>query len=247
MINDYKNVENILKIWLKDHVQKANASGVVVGLSGGIDSSVSSVIAKKVFPENSLGIIMPCYSSENDKKDAIMIAEEFNIKYKVNNLNDLFECFKKTVNAEKDDIDLALANTKARMRMMTLYYYAAKNNYLVLGTGNWSELKVGYFTKYGDGGVDLELLGHLLKTEVKKLAEHLKIPKKIIDKKPSAGLWEAQTDEEEMGVSYQELDKYILTGKAEKEIEEKITTLVKSNSHKTNPIPAPKRNILLKP
>ncbi len=247
MINDYKNVENILKIWLKDHVQKANASGVVVGLSGGIDSSVSSVIAKKVFPENSLGIIMPCYSSENDKKDAIMIAEEFNIKYKVNNLNNLFECFKKTVNTEKDDIDLALANTKARMRMMTLYYYAAKNNYLVLGTGNWSELKVGYFTKYGDGGVDLELLGHLLKTEVKKLAEHLEIPKKIIDKKPSAGLWEAQTDEEEMGVSYQELDKYILTGKAEKEIEEKITTLVKSNSHKTNSIPAPQRNILLKP
>ena len=140
---------------------------------------------------------------------------------------------------------MALANIKPRLRMTTLYYYASLNNYLVIGTDNWSELKVGYFTKYGDGGVDLAPLGRLVKSEVRKLAKHFGIPEKIINKKPSAGLWEGQTDENEMGVSYEELDHYILTGEADKEVRERIDELARKNSHKTEAIPIPARQSLL--
>ncbi|HMA60650.1 MAG TPA: NAD(+) synthase, partial [Halanaerobiales bacterium] len=146
---------------------------------------------------------------------------------------------------QESQANFALANAKPRLRMVTLYYYAAQNNYLVLGTDNWSELKVGYFTKYGDGGIDLTILGRLVKTEVRELAEHLVVPQEIIDKKPSAGLWQDQTDEDEMGLTYEELDRYILTGEAEPEVKEKIENLSSKNSHKLEPIPIPTREILL--
>jgi len=105
---------------------------------------------------------------------------------------------------------LASANLKPRLRMLTLYYYANNLNYLVAGTGNKSELMVGYFTKYGDGGVDILPIGGLVKAKVRELAEELGIPKEIIDKPPSAGLWDGQTDEEEIGITYEDLDKGIL-------------------------------------
>jgi NAD+ synthase len=125
--------------------------------------------------------------------------------------------------------------------MTALYYYASALNYLVVGTDNKSELKIGYFTKYGDGGIDLAPLGALVKHEVKGLAQRLDIPERIINKKPSAGLWSGQTDESEMGFSYQELDHYILTGEADEEIKEKIEKLAAKNRHKLEPIPIPKR------
>jgi len=244
---DYNHVEKTLIEWLRKKVNDANAKGIVIGLSGGIDSAVSSVLAKKAFPDNVLGLIMPCYSNEQDKKDAIMVAEKFSINYKIKELDSLYNNFKNTVNANEEfkNSNLALANVKPRLRMVTLYYYSALNNYLVLGTDNWSELKVGYFTKYGDGGIDLTILGRLVKTEVRELAKHLGIPKEIINKKPSAGLWEGQTDEEEMGLSYDELDHYILTGKGEPKIKEKIEKLAAKNKHKMDPIPIPQREILL--
>lgn len=243
---DYEHVEQTLIEWLKGKVANAGAKGVVLGLSGGIDSSVSAVLAKKAFPENTLGLVMPCYSNKQDKKDAVMIAKEFNIEYKVKNLNDFYDTFKSTIDDEQTENNrLVLANVKPRLRMVTLYYYSALNNYLVLGTDNWSELKVGYFTKYGDGGVDLTLLGRLVKTEVRELARHLNIPEGIINKEPSAGLWEGQTDEDEMGLSYDKLDRYILTGDAEPEIKKKIEKMSKKNSHKLKSIPVPNREILL--
>jgi len=243
---NYEHVENTLLNWLKQKVKNANANGVVLGLSGGIDSSVTAALAQKVFPNNMLALIMPCYSSEQDKIDAVKVAEKFNINYKVKNLDNFFDSFKNLVKAEniKSKNNLVLANAKPRLRMLTLYYYAAKNNYLVLGTDNWSELKVGYFTKYGDGGIDLAILGRLVKSEVRELARYLGIQDEIINKKPSAGLWEDQTDEDEMGLSYKQLDHYILTGQAEPEIKEKIKKLAQKNSHKLDPIPVPNRKNL---
>jgi len=244
---DYEHVEKTLIEWLRGHVKNANADGVVLGLSGGIDSSVTAVLAKKAFPNNTLGIVMPCYSNEQDKVDAIKVAKQFDIEYKVKDLDMFYDSFKEIVNAEEKNSEnnLALANVKPRLRMTTLYYYSSQNNYLVLGTDNWSELKVGYFTKYGDGGIDLTILGRLVKTEVRELARHLKIPEKIIEKKPSAGLWKDQTDEQEMGLTYEQLDCYILTGNAEPTVKEKIEKLSKKNSHKLEPIPVPDREILL--
>lgn len=244
---DYNHVEKVLIEWLKGKVKDANADGVVLGLSGGIDSAVSSVLAKKAFPNNTLALVLPCYSSDQDKIDAVKVAEKFNIDYEVKDLNNLFDSFKELVAAEKEESqkNLVLANVKPRLRMVTLYYYAAQNNYLVLGTDNWSELKVGYFTKYGDGGIDLTILGRLVKSEVRELAKHLGVPQNIIDKKPSAGLWEDQTDEDEMGLTYEQLDRYILTGNADKEVKEKVDKLAEKNSHKLEPIPVPPREILL--
>ncbi|KXG76033.1 NH(3)-dependent NAD(+) synthetase [Fervidicola ferrireducens] len=218
--------------WLREKVYEAGAKGAVFGLSGGIDSAVVGVLCKKAFKENCLGLIMPCHSNPKDEEDALMVAEKFGIPYKKIILNKVFDEF--TAILDKTADKRALANIKSRLRMITLYYYAALNNFLVVGTGNRSELTVGYFTKYGDGGVDLLPLGNLVKRQVRKLARFLEIPQKIIDKPPTAGLWEGQTDEGEMGITYEQLDEYILTGKASREIEEKIKTMILSSEHKRN-------------
>lgn len=248
---EYNEVEKSLKTWLTNKVNKAGANGAVIGISGGIDSAVTAVLCKKVFKENTLGVILPCNSNKEDKKDAKLLAEEFDINYKVKDLSEIYEKF--VDDLKEDEIqdgkinnkDMALANIKPRLRMIALYYYASINNYLVIGTDNWSELKVGYFTKYGDGGVDLAPLGRLVKTEVRGLAKHLGIPEKIIDKKPSAGLWEGQTDENELGVSYEDLDHYILTGEASEEVRKRIDELAENNAHKTEAIPIPARQTLV--
>ncbi len=240
---NYSKVEEVLVNWLKEKVDSAGARGAVFGLSGGIDSAVTSVLCQKAFGNKILGVILPCYSDETDKADAKLLAERFNIKYLIRDLGSVFDEFLMEVgeNIEKTSGDLALANVKPRLRMTTLYYYAAQNNYLVVGTDNWSELKVGYFTKYGDGGIDIGPLGRLVKTEVRELASHLGIPEKIINKAPSAGLWQDQTDEQEMGISYEALDKYILTGEAEPMEKRRIEELASKSAHKLQGIPIPKR------
>ncbi|MGI6485835.1 MAG: NAD(+) synthase [Tepidanaerobacteraceae bacterium] len=197
--------------WLKMQVAGAKAKGAVFGISGGIDSAVTSVLCKRAFSEDALGLIMPCYSDEKDEHDAKLVTDKFNIKYIKIDLTSIYDEFMKVV--EKGD-KLLEANVKPRLRMTVLYYYAAKNNYLVVGSTNKSELTVGYFTKHADSGVDLMPLGNLVKAHVKELAYHLDIPSEIIIKPPSAGLWPNQTDEDEMGISYEELDSYILTGSA---------------------------------
>ncbi|WP_066351942.1 NAD(+) synthase [Fervidicola ferrireducens] len=221
---------NALVDWLREKVHEAGARGAVFGLSGGIDSAVVGVICKKAFEENCLGLIMPCYSDPKDEEDAIRVAEGFGIPYKKIVLNSVFDNF--TAILDKTDNKTAVANIKPRLRMITLYYYAALNNFLVVGTGNKSELTVGYFTKYGDGGVDLLPLGNLVKRQVRELARYLEIPQDIIEKPPTAGLWEGQTDESEMGITYDQLDEYILTGKAPREIEEKIRKMNLKSEHK---------------
>ncbi len=229
---DAKKVCDELILWLRQKVEEAGASGVVFGLSGGIDSSVVGAFSKKAFPNSSLGLIMPCYSNERDKRDAIKVAERFGIEYRIVPLEPIYDKYIEILPEEGNNIKLARANIKPRLRMVTLYYFANTYNYMVVGTGNRSELEVGYFTKYGDGGVDLLPLGGFVKSEVRELARCLDIPGEIIVKPPSAGLWEGQTDEKEMGLTYEELDTYLLTGKGDPKVIEKIEAMRKKSAHK---------------
>jgi len=229
--------------WIGDKVTKAKAEGVLFGLSGGLDSAVVAILCKKVFPKNTLALVMPCHSTNKDIEDALELVKKFNISYKVIDLSEIYDSFISLLETKekKADFKLTEINVKPRLRMTTLYYFANKLNYLAVGTGNKSEIMIGYFTKYGDGGADILPLGNLLKSQVRKLAEYLGIPKKIIDKPPSAGLWEGQTDEEEIGISYDQLDKYLKTGKLNnKIIEKKIQDRITKSAHKrTTPAKPP--------
>jgi len=211
-IDPEKSVETISK-FINNIIIQSHSDGLVVGLSGGIDSSVVAYIsARAVNDDNILGLIMPSKTTPTeDVEDAKLVAENLGIKKKVINIDNVLNQFLKlNIHSNSDkEIKTAQANLKARLRMMILYYHANSMNRLVLGTGNKSELKVGYFTKYGDGGVDLLPLGDLYKTDVQKIAKYLEIPENIINKPPSAGLWHGQTDEEEMGISYLLLDKIL--------------------------------------
>ena len=224
-----------LCVWMEDKVIEAKAEGIVFGLSGGLDSAVVAALSIRIFPQNTLAIIIPCHSLEADINDALDFINKFNIPYKIIDVLKVYDSFIHLLNDKEKEgsFKLAEANIKPRLRMTTLYYFANKLNYLVVGTGNKSELMIGYFTKYGDGGADILPLGNLLKSQVRELAEYLGIPKKIIDKPPSAGLWEGQTDEKEIGISYEQLDKYLRTGKLNnKIIKKKIQDKITKSTHK---------------
>jgi len=192
--------------WINEKVKEAAAKGIVVGLSGGIDSSVVAVLSKKAVGNNVLGVIMPCHSNPSDTEHAKTLAKKFGIKTQTVDLAPLYDMILKTFPSGSD---IAKANLKPRLRMLTLYYFANSLGYLVTGTDNRTESFTGYFTKYGDGGVDILPISHLLKREVRKLAMELGVPQEIINKPPSAGLWDGQTDEKEMGITYDQLDTII--------------------------------------
>jgi NAD+ synthase len=236
MINADKVISEAVD-WIKGIVKEAGAKGVIFGLSGGIDSAVVAALCKKAFPENSMGVIMPCYSDPKDEEHAHLVAEALQLDIKTVVLNDAFDAMKAVLGVQESDPRLAVANIKSRLRMITLYYNAGVKNYLVAGTGNRAELTIGYFTKYGDGGVDFMPLTSFVKKEVVELAQKLGIPEIVITKPPTAGLWENQTDEEEMGMSYAELDSYILTGNAEERIKNKIEGMNRRSEHKRRPAP----------
>jgi len=228
--------------WLKEKVQEANARGYIVGLSGGIDSAVTAVLCKRACPESTMGIIMPCHSHAQDAEDAKLLAQTFKLPYKVVVLDEVFDKLLEAVEGppyERAKRDMAVANIKPRLRMTTLYYFAARYNSLVAGTGNKSELVLGYFTKYGDGGVDVQPLGNLVKIQVKEIARYLGIPDVIIEKPPSAGLWVGQDDQDELGISYKQLDRYIVTGEADEKVKKVVDSLNKKNQHKHYTPPAP--------
>ena len=221
--------------WLGQQLKESGAKGFVCGLSGGIDSAVVAALIKRVSPDKMLAIIMPCHSNPQDAKDAMLVAETLKVPYKTVVLDKPFEAMVELLSGEQynpEEKNMAIANIKPRLRMTTLYYHASKLGYLVVGTGNLSELTMGYFTKHGDGGVDLLPLGNLVKHQVKELAEYLGVPRPVIEKDPSAGLWSGQTDEKEMGITYQQLDKYILTGQAEEPVKEIVEKHKKNSRHK---------------
>lgn len=221
--------------WLKSEAADRNARGFIVGLSGGIDSAVTAALCKRACPDNTFGVIMPCHSNPQDEEHARLVAEHFDIPYEVINLNKPFDAMVELLDKEPYDSskkDMTVANIKPRLRMTTLYFFAARRQSLVVGTGNKSELTVGYFTKHGDGGVDLLPISNLVKREVTELARVLDVPRVIIEKEPSAGLWLGQSDEEEMGISYNELDEYIKTGKATERVKSRVDELARRSLHK---------------
>lgn len=190
--------------WLRDSATEADARGYVVGLSGGIDSACTAVLCQRAAGDQVLGVLMPCGGSAEDTEMAHLLASIFGIATVTVDLAPV--CSALVGGLPSGASDMAQANIKPRLRMTTLYALAQTRGYLVAGTGNKSEIAVGYFTKYGDGGVDVEPLGELYKTQVRLLARELGIPQPIIERPPSAGLWEGQTDEEEMGITYEDLD-----------------------------------------
>lgn len=217
--------------WLQEKVKEAKAEGLVFGLSGGIDSAVVAGLAKKAFPDNSLGIIMPCHSEPIDEEHAMLVAKKLNLEVAKVDLSDSFDVLLNSMKVENKN-KMAISNLKPRLRMTTLYYFAQNNNYLVVGSSNKSEFTVGYFTKHGDSGVDVLPLASFVKYEIRELARALEIPDIIIEKPPTAGLWANQTDEKEMGFSYDILDKYIETGEGPKEIVDKIKRMNAISEHK---------------
>lgn len=192
--------------WLRRYLTAAGADGFVFGLSGGVDSAtVAALAVRAVGIERVLGALMPCHSQPEDLYLARLVADTLGISTVLVDLTPAYDAL--TGALPSSEHPLAAANIKPRLRMIALYYLAQTHNYLVLGSGNKSEIAVGYYTKYGDGGVDLLPLGGLYKTQVWELARELGIPQEVINRPPTAGLWPGQTDEGEMGITYRELDR----------------------------------------
>jgi len=231
-----------LVLWIRERVSGVGCKGAVLGMSGGIDSAVAAVLCQRALPQGTLGLIMPCHSDPQDEEHALAVARKFSIATETVVLDSVFDALLKVLPEDSTDLTstrLIQANLKARLRMLTLYYFANRHKYMVTGGSNRSELATGYFTKYGDGGVDILPMGNLVKKQVRDLAAFLGIPQEIIDKPPSAGLWPGQTDEEDLGFSYDELDRYLLTGEAPGGIREKIESMMATAGHKRAPPPSP--------
>ena len=242
--------------WLRQHLTISGARGFAVGLSGGIDSAVVARLCQVAAPDNVVGVLMPCHSAAPDLADARALAEHFNIPTMDVDLAPAYDRLVEDAGAslrqvgslpaggtaDEDTVTRRpLANLKARLRMSTLYFVANSLGYLVAGTGNRSELMVGYFTKYGDGGCDLLPIGMLVKREVRNLARELEVPEAIIEKPPSGGLWAGQTDEQEMGFTYADLERYEMEGPdaVSPALAMRIERLIRTSEHKRSLPPMP--------
>lgn len=227
-----KRLEHRLN-WIRERVKAADCTGVVVGESGGKDSAtVTALCVRALGKENVVGITMPCNSLSTDMEHARLVADAFGIKLIEVNIGGAFTTLKNTIINEHELNELAVANIKPRLRMTTLYAVAQTLNYLVVGTDNKSEMVMGYFTKWGDGGYDFNPLSDLTMQEVLELGKELGVPEPILTKAPSAGLWEGQTDEKEMGVTYKAIEEYIKTGTTDPASLEIIEKTNKRTAHK---------------
>jgi NAD+ synthase len=204
---DYYSVIEKIVNFIRKKIKESKAKGVVVGVSGGIDSATSSYLAvKSLGKEKVLGVIMPYYQNQ-ELEDAIFVCKNLDIDYKIISIKEIVNKFEEALGFKIDKI--TKGNLMVRSRMVILYGIANAKKYLVLGTSNKTEFLVGYFTKWGDGASDIAPLLDLYKTEVKEIAKILGVSEKIISKKPTAGLWEGQTDEDELGIEYDLLDKIL--------------------------------------
>lgn len=234
MFNIEKETNNIIE-FIKDYYNKYNFKGAVLGISGGKDSAVvAALLTKALGSKNIIGVTLPCHSKEQDKKDAKIISDYYNIKLYNLDLTDIYDAFNNkfkkefNINPSKDS-DI---NIKPRLRMTSLYYIAQSfEGYLVVGTSNLSESYVGYFTKGGDNVCDISPLGNLTVSEVVKVGEYLNVPKEVLYKAPSDGI-SNQTDEDKLGVTYDEIERH-LNGE-DTPNKDKILRLHNSSRHKFN-------------
>ncbi|RSK39932.1 NAD(+) synthase [Mangrovimonas spongiae] len=250
-----EKVVNHIVNWLKDYANNAKINGFVIGVSGGIDSAVTSTLCAKTGLDV-LVLEMPIHQAQSQVNRAInhvnwLQSNYTNVLMTQVNLTPVFDSLVQALPSVKNEEDrfMSLANTRARLRMTTLYYFAALHNYLVAGTGNKVEdFGVGFYTKYGDGGVDLSPIADLLKTEVYEIAKYLGINQDIIDAQPTDGLWgDDRTDEDQIGASYPELEwamAMVEKGKSEAdfsgrelEVFKIYTRYNRNNKHKMVPIP----------
>jgi NAD+ synthase len=246
--------------WLAARIAESGARTFVLGLSGGIDSAVVCGLATRaVGPDRVLGVIMPSSSNPDDAVQAARVASAFGVRTLTVDLTSMARSFQASMPTEaalealrilpsgaRDEAAarLAMANVRPRLRMATLYYVANLVSGMVVGTGNKSEAMIGYFTKYGDGGVDLFPIIDLYKHEVREIAREIGVPQTVIDRPPSAGLWEGQTDESEIGLTYDQLDAALaaLESGQEQAIEpavmQRVRQLHDRSAHKRSPVPA---------
>lgn len=233
-MRDYKaEFENRVK-FIKSVLADSGAKGIVYGNSGGKDSALVGILCKAAC-ENTVGIIMPCTSKRNydeDATDAKEVAQQYNIETRTVDLTPVKEAEIKALAGITELNDAALSNMAPRIRMLTLYAIAASENRLVAGTGNRSEAYVGYFTKWGDGAHDFNPIADLTVSEIYEFLRYLNAPKSIIEKAPSAALFDGQTDEIEMGVTYRELDAYIAGNTIDEKKVKIIERLHISSEHK---------------
>ena len=213
LLNDYlKEIENFVVDYLKNN----HGDCYVLGLSGGVDSSMLAGLVRNALDKSKLlCLILPIESDSKDTLDAIKVAKFLDVNYKVIDLTDVYRIMVKDIEESLGE-DLSKgsrSNLKVRLRMSTLYAYAQNHNGFVLGTDNMDERYTGYFTKYGDGAADLLPIVYLTKAEVIKAAKHYGVSNELANRVPSAGLFEGQTDEGEMGITYKDLDSYLLGNK----------------------------------
>ena len=233
-MRDYK-VEFEKRVnFIKSILAESGVKGIVYGNSGGKDSALVGILCKAAC-ENTVGIILPCTSKRNydeDAADAKVVAEKYNIETRTVDLTPVKEAELKALDGVATLNAAALANIAPRLRMLTLYAFAAAENRLVAGTGNRSEAYVGYFTKWGDGAHDFNPIADLTVTEIYEFLRYLEVPKCVIEKAPSAALFDGQTDETEMGVTYAELDAYLSGGDIPAKQKQTIERMHRISQHK---------------
>lgn len=237
-MRDYKEEFEQRVAYIRGLVETSHSKGIVFGNSGGKDSALVGILCKAAC-DNTVGIIMPCASKRNfglDKDDGNAVAEQFHIETRVIDLTEVRQKELDQLATITEMTDLAIANIAPRLRMTTLYAVAAAEGRLVAGTGNASEAYMGYFTKWGDGAHDFNPISDLTATEIFEFLEYLNAPRCIIEKAPSAGLFDGQTDEKEMGVTYAAIDRYLMTGEAEEHDREIIERFHARSEHKRQPI-----------
>ena len=237
-MRDYQAEFDARVAYIRNKLSEAHADGIVFGNSGGKDSALVGILCKAAC-DNTVGVIMPCSSKRNygeDAEDGRALAGQFGIETRVVDLTPVREAELKALDGAAVLNDMALTNIAPRLRMTTLYAIGAAENRLVAGTGNRSELYMGYFTKWGDGASDFNPIADLTATEVFAFLRFLGAPASIVEKAPSAGLFEGQTDEAEMGVTYAAIDGYLLRGEVDAHDKAILDRYHSRSEHKRRPI-----------
>ena len=240
-MRDYQKEFEKRTEFVRNILKESGASGIVYGNSGGKDSALVGILCKAAC-DNTVGIIMPCSSLRNyneDTADAKTVAAKYNIETRTVDLSPIKETALSALSNITTLNKAALVNTAPRLRMLTLYAVAASENRLVAGTGNRSEAYVGYFTKWGDGAHDFNPIADLTVTEIYEFLRFLNAPECVITKAPSAALFDGQTDESEMGVTYAELDRFLMGGEIAADKQEVIMDMHKASEHKRKEIQKP--------